>query len=406
MGGPYDPVRLANGNYIDAMALISRAAWAAAGGYYHLRPMGWEDFDFWCRLAERGLRGELVLGEPLAEYRVHPTSMDRTNNSRAETIRQMMDDLDRRHPWLTLIWTLPGSRHGEVAAGRLSQHRATEVHGRLARLLPILRCPETGQRLVLAAEGDALVSEDGSRRWPLFLGRALLFPGMDAPQVNPDTHLSNSMPASALAIIRSAQGPVLHLSAGGTVERFEHVVEVEAAVFRHTDVIADAHRLPFVDRVFEAVIALNAFEHYQHPSLAAREILRVLRPGGRVLIRTAFLQPLHEAPGHFYNCTRYGLQAWFKDFETETLHVSNNFHAGHSLAWLASECEAALRNRLSGAAADSFAAAPAGRFVSLWRMSEEARAGHPVWDDLAALPQDAQEVVAAGFEFIGRRPAE
>jgi tetratricopeptide (TPR) repeat protein/glycosyltransferase involved in cell wall biosynthesis len=403
MGAVYDPVRLANGNFIDAMALVSRAAWAAVGGYHPLRPMGWEDFDFWCSLAERGLGGVLVPGVPLAEYLVHANSMIETAKARPDVICQMMDEMERRHPWLTQVWPLSGTRNGQDGASPTGSISA-KADGRLVRLLPILRCPETGGRLRLASEGDALISEDGARRWPLFLGRALLFPGMTRPQVNSDTHLSNAMPASALALIRSAQGQVLHLSAGGTTERFEHVVEVEAAVFRHTDVIADSHNLPFADGVFEAVIALNAFEHYQDPSRAAQEILRVLRPGGRVLIRTAFLQPLHEAPWHFYNCTRYGLETWFKDFETETLHVSSNFHAGYSLAWLASECEAALRNRLSASAADSFAAAPVGRFVSLWRTAESARNSDPLWDDLAALPQDAQEGVAAGFEFLGRRP--
>lgn len=397
----YDPVRLTIGNYIDAMALVSKAAWVAAGGYDHLRG-GWEDFDLWCGLAERGLRGEQVPGEPLAEYRVHPTSMIRNSMSRPQVIRKMMDHLSRRHPWLTLVWPSPEPPPSEAPALSASD----QGEDRLTRLLPLLRCPETGQGLALAPGGDALLSEDGSRRWPLVRGRPLLYPGMDAPGINDDAHLSNPLPPSALALIHGTSGPVLHLSAGGTAERFDHVVEAEAAVFRHTDLITDAHHLPFVDRAFDAVIALNAFEHYRDPHGAAREILRVLRPGGRVLIRTAFLQPLHEAPWHFFNCTRYGLEAWFEGFETEALRVSENFHPGHSLAWLASECEAALRARLSDTDADAFLAAPLQRFVSLWRTPEGARSGEPLWDSLAALPQDAQDVTAAGFELLGRRPED
>ena len=168
--------------------------------------------------------------------------------------------------------------------------------------------------------------------------------------------------------------------------------------------ISDVHCLPFADRVFDAVIALNAFEHYRDPRAAAREILRVLRPGGRVLIQTAFLQPLHEAPWHYYNCTRYGLEAWFEDFETEKLHVSKNFHPGYSLSWLTSELEGALRARMSDADADAFLSTPLESVVSLWRAPETAKC-EALWRNLAALPQDVQEVTAAGFEFLGRRPA-
>lgn len=396
----YDPVRLSNGNYIDAMALVCKGAWVAAGGYDHV-PGGLEDFDFWCCLAEFGLRGEPIQGDPLAEYRVHGASMMRTAIANPERLRDMMTRLSRRHPWLTQVWPLPKPLH----EGGTDLTSPADLPSRLLQFLPLLRCPESGGTLSLSTSGDALVSEDGVHRWPVIQGRPVLFPNMNVPIVNADHHVSNPLPTSALALIYGTRGPVLHLSAGGSADRFDHVIEVEAAIFRHTDLVADSHRLPFADEAFEVVIALNAFEHYHDPQLVAREILRVLRPGGRVLIHMAFIQPLHEAPRHFYNSTRYGLEAWFHGLETEKLHVSDNFHAGHSLAWLASECEAALRTRLSSPSADAFLSAPIGRLVALWRTPESVRGrDDPLWASLAALPQDAQEIVAAGFEFIGRRP--
>jgi len=407
---PFDPVRLSQGNYIDAMALISKAAWNCVGGYDHVRT-GWEDFDLWCSFAERGLWGVQVPGEPLAEYRVHAESMVQTYVAEPEKLRLMIGRLEERHPWLNMpsvsasatqgaLRPSPAPAIGERKAAGMAAGRSAD---RLTRLLPILRCPESGTGFTLAPEGDALLSDGGVRRWPLVEGRPFLYPGMSDPAINPDSHQSNQIPESALQLIHRTEGMVLHLSAGGTSQQFENVVELEAAVFRHTDIIGDVHRLPFVDGVFAAVIALNAFEHYRDPHQAVREIFRVLRPGGRVLIHTAFLQPLHEAPWHFYNCTRYGLENWFRDFETETLQVSDNFHVGYSLSWLASECESALRGRVSAAAARAFMATPLDRVIAMWRDPEQ-RDRDLMWKNFGLIPQEAQEVMAAGFEYVGRRP--
>jgi hypothetical protein len=48
------PAQFANGNNIDAMALIRKSAWQAVGGYQSMRPNGWEDYDFWCKFVEKG----------------------------------------------------------------------------------------------------------------------------------------------------------------------------------------------------------------------------------------------------------------------------------------------------------------------------------------------------------------
>src|SRR5262249_43438271 len=47
---------------------------------------------------------------------------------------------------------------------------------------------------------------------------------------------------------------------------------------------ADAERLPFPDRSFDAVINLISFHHYPNPANAAAEFRRVLRPGGRLVL--------------------------------------------------------------------------------------------------------------------------
>jgi SAM-dependent methyltransferase/uncharacterized protein YbaR (Trm112 family) len=393
----YDGQRLVGGNYIDAMALVSKEAWAAIGGYHHIEVVGWEDYDFWCRLAEHGLSGAWH-SDVLALYRVHGTSMLRTHTMVPDNHRRLLEDFTTRHPWVSLT---AEAQHFERPTPAVPASERPEIN-RLRKLLPFLRCPETKQKLMLDETCSALVSVDGRRRWPIVEGRPVLSPQSSSPEIRSIDHLSNQLPDNATQLIRDATGLVLNLSAGGTVRKFEHVVEVEYAIFRHTDIVGDAHQLPFDDECFELVVVMNAFEHYRDPVTVAKELHRILKPGGRILVHTAFLQPLHERPWHFFNCTRYGLEQWFKAFDTETLHVSDNFNPSHSLAWLASEAETALRSDVSGPSAEAFSAARFGEFAQMWR--DPSKRTGPLWENFYRLSQPSQEVTAAGFEFVGRKP--
>ena len=98
----YAPARLTGWAYIDAMALVSVAAWSAAGGYGDMR-LGWEDYEFWCRFAELGLFGRQVGGAPLAEYRVHRHSLLNTVTEKEANKPLLMREMTRRHPWLALF---------------------------------------------------------------------------------------------------------------------------------------------------------------------------------------------------------------------------------------------------------------------------------------------------------------
>jgi len=48
--------------------------------------------------------------------------------------------------------------------------------------------------------------------------------------------------------------------------------------------VADSERLPFPAGTFDAVTCANAFHHFPNQQRAVREMRRVLRPGGRLLI--------------------------------------------------------------------------------------------------------------------------
>ncbi len=89
--------RFTTKNYIDAMAIVSKAAWEKVGGYTQLASDGWEDYDFWCKFVEHGFECTYV-PEILCRYRTHQTSMShtQTNPNAAALILEMAI----RHPWL------------------------------------------------------------------------------------------------------------------------------------------------------------------------------------------------------------------------------------------------------------------------------------------------------------------
>lgn len=97
----YNPAFLQNGNYIGAMALVRRACWVAVGGYCPMDPPGWEDYEFWCKLAELGFYG-VSLARVAALYRVHQASMLKTATDVNQKKRMVVDDILARHPWLEL----------------------------------------------------------------------------------------------------------------------------------------------------------------------------------------------------------------------------------------------------------------------------------------------------------------
>ena len=93
---PWDPLRLRQGNYIDAMALIRRSRLAEVDGYTtDIRLYGWEDYDLWCKMADRGGSGVLV-PEILGRYKRVGTSMISTTNIDWTDAQALLAE---RHGW-------------------------------------------------------------------------------------------------------------------------------------------------------------------------------------------------------------------------------------------------------------------------------------------------------------------
>jgi SAM-dependent methyltransferase len=176
--------------------------------------------------------------------------------------------------------------------------------------------PATPHNLVIASRGAAPPGSSGTAA--LFEELVLYGPpwldGFQPPQPlnygNPYSPFIESFLAQA-----SAEELVLEIGGGDRRRVRPNHLNFEYVKFELADVYGDIHALPFQNDTFGIVHSQAVFEHVADPFSAARELLRVTKPGGIVLTEVAFLQPLHAVPYHFFNMTLWGVEELFKDCE-------------------------------------------------------------------------------------------
>lgn len=69
------------------------------------------------------------------------------------------------------------------------------------------------------------------------------------------------------------------------------------------DLVCDIADMPVDDASFDAVLCTEVIEHVPDPIAALREMVRVLRPGGRLIVTAPFVSNTHFSPYHF--CTGF-----------------------------------------------------------------------------------------------------
>jgi SAM-dependent methyltransferase len=135
----------------------------------------------------------------------------------------------------------------------------------------------------------------------------------------------------AEALPRYCRGALLDLGCGRAPLRplyRDHVTRVtlldrtQASPQVPLHVRADAsHSLPLAAGSFDTIVLSDVLEHIAAPEALWREMHRVLRPDGCVLLNVPFLYWLHETPHDYYRYTEHALRlfATRSGFAVETL---------------------------------------------------------------------------------------
>lgn len=271
----------------------------------------------------------------------------------------------------------------------------------LSKLISLLRCPKCGSD-DFSLKTAQLQCNSCLLSYPIIEGIPIFINNPQETKVLPLEHTSNPPPERFINWLKDLDGYSLNIGAGNTETKIPQCIELEYSIHKTTDIVGDAHRLPFKNEVFDAVVSFNTFEHLQNPFTAAKEILRVLKPGGKVVIHTAFLQPLHEQPAHYYNATKYGILNWFSEFDVESCEVLKEFNPALTIAWLTTDILYFVKEVFGAETREKLAQTTLEDCSTIWA-SEDNRTGF-LWDTLVNLPQAIQEKFSAGFEVQLTKP--
>lgn len=143
--------------------------------------------------------------------------------------------------------------------------------------------------------------------------------------------LKSLSPAPKLLIIGGGG-----LGAGVTTFLEDSSIEVVATdvyASPNTQLLCDAHHLPFDDGMFDGVWITAVLEHVLEPQVVVDEIWRVLKPSGVFYAETPFVQQVHEQAYDFTRFTASGHRWLFRRFEEIDAGVIRGMGTGAGLAW-------------------------------------------------------------------------
>ncbi len=127
---------------------------------------------------------------------------------------------------------------------------------------------------------------------------------------------------------------VLNVGAGGVIgekldaharARSLDVVSIDIDSTRGPDLVGDISDHDFGERRFSAVVMAEVLEHIRTPEKAIQAAHAVLEPGGRLILSTPFIFPIHDRPHDYYRFTRYGLEWLLRDFSEVTVSERNSW---------------------------------------------------------------------------------
>ncbi len=204
----------------------------------------------------------------------------------------------------------------------------------IKHLRSLLRSPDTMGRIYwLGKSGYSF----GSKRKAIEKDNAFVFLSDELPEHydKPEYESSNPYQAKSLEFVNKFQdGIVVDFGSGNPKHSFPNICQIDIRKYPDTDIVVAGGNIPLKSNSIDAVISEAVLEHVKDPFHYVAEIYRILKPKGEVLLDTAFMQPLHAYPHHYFNTTAYAVRLLFERFKIDKLFVGPHQHPWISFNWI------------------------------------------------------------------------
>jgi len=124
----------------------------------------------------------------------------------------------------------------------------------------------------------------------------------------------------------------------GQLDPSSQIIEGE---YGQLDYVSDISHIPEKDCCFDVVLNTEVLEHVPDPVGAVKEMARLLKPGGKLILTAPLGSFLHQKPYHFYGgFTPYWYETYFAETGFVNIKVEPN---GGFFLFFGQECQRVTR---------------------------------------------------------------
>jgi SAM-dependent methyltransferase len=135
---------------------------------------------------------------------------------------------------------------------------------------------------------------------------------------------------------------VLSIGAGGEVNELLQTfakrnsfrfVSFDIDEARGPDIVGDICTYDFDSTRFDVVVMSEVLEHLHSPQDGLKNIHNILCPGGKLILTTPFILPMHDRPYDYFRFTRYGLAHLLHAFSDIHIRERNSYFEAIDVLW-------------------------------------------------------------------------